>query len=156
MTCDSKPTGSKVIFQLALAAILAAILDISNCSRISAWYPFDVRYRGPKDVESSEKKNYISRCTVYLSGDLTSIHLTCISTNSRTCQRKANEMQTAKRDTGPVDTIITGSTVWAPKHKTVVRNPFAFHASMPPSTRTNMNIQMERVIRLSGDNTSFP
>ena len=56
MTCDSKPTGSKVIFLLAPAAILAAILDISNCSRISPWYPLDVRYRGPKDVESSEKK----------------------------------------------------------------------------------------------------
>ena len=52
ITGDSKPTGSKVIFLLAPTAIL----DISNCSRISACYPLDVRYRGPKDVESSEKK----------------------------------------------------------------------------------------------------
>ena len=70
ITGDSMPTGSKVIFLLAPAAILAAILDISNCSRISTRYPLDVCHRGPKDVESSEK-NYISRCRVYLFGDLT-------------------------------------------------------------------------------------
>ena len=37
---------------------MAAILDISNCSRLSA---LDIHYRGPKDIESSEKK-YISQC----------------------------------------------------------------------------------------------
>jgi len=56
ITDDSMSTGSKYIFLLAPAAILAAILNISNCSRISAWYPLDIRYRGPKDVESSQKK----------------------------------------------------------------------------------------------------
>ena len=54
------PTGSKYIFLLTPAAILAAILDISNCSRISALYPLDVRYGGPRDVESSEKQLYQS------------------------------------------------------------------------------------------------
>jgi len=44
------PLVRKLCFLLAPAAILAAILDISNCSRISAWYPLDVRYRGLKDV----------------------------------------------------------------------------------------------------------
>ena len=53
-------TGSKYMFLLALAVILAAILDISNCSRISAWYPLDIRYKVPKDVESSVKKLYQS------------------------------------------------------------------------------------------------
>jgi len=37
----------------------AAILNISNCSRISAWYPLDIRHRGPKDVESSERKTIL-------------------------------------------------------------------------------------------------
>jgi len=31
-------------------------MDISNSSRISAWYLLDVHHRSPKDVKSSEKK----------------------------------------------------------------------------------------------------
>ena len=56
------------MFLLASVAILAAILNISNCSTISASYPLDAHYRGPKDVQSSEKK-------LYLSGDLTTKYL---------------------------------------------------------------------------------
>ena len=35
-------------------------MDISNGSRISAWYPLDMLYRCPKGVDFSERK--ISRC----------------------------------------------------------------------------------------------
>ncbi len=49
---------------LLVAAILAAILDFSDCSRISACYPPDIRYRDPKEAESIEKKNFYSRCRV--------------------------------------------------------------------------------------------
>ena len=66
-------TGSKVIYLLAPATILAAILDISNCSRISVWYPLDICCRGSKDLESSEREKYISRCRVCLSGDPTKL-----------------------------------------------------------------------------------
>ena len=39
-----------------MAAILAAILDFSNCSRNWACYPADIHYGGPKAHESIEKK----------------------------------------------------------------------------------------------------
>ena len=42
--------GYKVYFHLAAVAILAAILDFSNCSRISSWYPLDIHSGYPKDV----------------------------------------------------------------------------------------------------------
>ena len=41
-----------------MAAILAAILDFSNCSRISSWYPPDIRSRDTKYIKSSEKKTF--------------------------------------------------------------------------------------------------
>ena len=43
-------------FFLTMAAILVAILDFSNCSRISSWYPPDIRSRDTKYIKSSEKK----------------------------------------------------------------------------------------------------
>ena len=45
-------------FFLTMAAILAAILDFSNCSRISSWYPPDIRSRDTKYIKSSEKKTF--------------------------------------------------------------------------------------------------
>ena len=42
--------------KLILAAILSAILNFSKRSRISAWYPPDIFYRGPKVTKSIEKK----------------------------------------------------------------------------------------------------
>ena len=59
--CYSESTGSKVIFLLVPVAILAAILWISQ---IAQGYPLDIRYRGPTDIESSERKNYISQCRI--------------------------------------------------------------------------------------------
>ena len=41
---------------VSMAAMLAAILDFSNCPRISACYPPDMYYGTPKHVESTEKK----------------------------------------------------------------------------------------------------
>ena len=32
--------------------------------------PFGIRYRSPKYIESNEKKVYMCRCFVYLSGDV--------------------------------------------------------------------------------------
>ena len=42
-------------FVLTMAAILAAILDFS---RISSWYPPDIRSRDTKYIKSSEKKTF--------------------------------------------------------------------------------------------------
>ena len=41
---------------LIMAATFVAILDFSNCSRISSWYPADIQSRDTKYVKSSEKK----------------------------------------------------------------------------------------------------
>ena len=44
-----------------LAAILAAIMDLSVSSRICACYPSDFHYRGSNDAKSTVKKRYHSK-----------------------------------------------------------------------------------------------
>ena len=44
-------------------AILAAILNFSNWSRISSWYPPDIQSGDTKYVKSSEKTTYQSMST---------------------------------------------------------------------------------------------
>ena len=50
----------KVTLLKYVAAILAVMLDFSDCPRLLAWYPPDIYHRAPKDVISIKKKLYPS------------------------------------------------------------------------------------------------
>ena len=53
-----------VLIALTFFLTMVAILDFSNCSRISSWYPPDIRSRDTKYITSSEKKTLNSQCRV--------------------------------------------------------------------------------------------
>ena len=85
ITWHYRPNGSKVNFTGSPAAILAAILNFSKCSRIAACYLPDIHYAGPKEVESKEKKTLSANARLHGNCHLAEIIINFLVRNDNIC-----------------------------------------------------------------------